>query len=179
MNPTTFIAAAVVVAAFAATGCSTIPAHDQTERDDVCPAAGFATPYEHIDPCSAEAVLQAAVAAIFDYRPAGDTGPRAAFTRARPLLHDRFATEAEPAAAAWATITTSQWQRWRNQQTPITTNVLVTSDDHPADTAATADRVLAVRIHSAQEPAVAFTVYAGATRISGGPWLLSGLGVRA
>lgn len=178
MNHTTFLAAAVVVAAFAATGCGTSPAPDQTERGDVCPVAGFAAPYEHIDPCSAPAVLQAAVAAIFDYRPAGDRGPRAAFTRARPLLQDRFATEAEPAAGAWAPITTGQWQRWRDQQMPISTNVMVTGDDHPADSAATADRVLAVRMHPAQEPAVVFTVYASATRISGGPWLLSGLGVR-
>ncbi|MEU1950822.1 hypothetical protein [Nocardia rhamnosiphila] len=179
MKPTTFTAVAVLLAAFTATGCGAAPAPDPREPGDTCPVAGFAVPYENIDPCSAEAVLHAAVAAIFDYQPAGDTGPRAAFTRARPLLQDRFATEAEPVAAVWAPITTSQWQRWRDQSVPVTTNVHVTGDDHPAGTAATADRVLAVRIQPAQGPAVAFTVYASATHISGGPWLLSGLGVRS
>ncbi|WP_280426684.1 hypothetical protein [Nocardia carnea] len=179
MKPRTFTAAAALLVAFTATACDATPAPDPRPSGERCPAAGFTTPYEHIDPCSADAVLQAAVTAIFDYRPAEDTDPRAAFTRARPLLQDRFATQAAPAAAAWAPITTNQRQRWRDHQTPITTTVIVTGDDHPTDTAATADRVLAVHIQPAHEPAVVFTVYASATRIPGGPWLLSELGARS
>lgn len=179
MKSSTSTATAVLLAAFTATACcSAIPVPDPRESGDTCPVAGFGAPYEHIDPCSAEAVVQGAVAAVFDYRPADDTDPHAAFSRARPLLRDRFAAEAAPAAAVWAPITTSQWQRWRDHQTQITTTVEVTADDHPTDTAATADRVLAVHLQPAQEPTVTFTVYASATRIPGGPWLLSGLGVR-
>ncbi|MGI5219458.1 hypothetical protein [Nocardia sp. CA-290969] len=179
MKTTALAAPAMILAALTATGCGANPATDHSRTAEGCAAARFTAPYEQIDPCSAELVLQAAVAATFRYRPADDPDPRAAFARARPVVQDRFAEQADPAAAVWAPITTSQWQRWRDQQTPVTTTVHITGDDHPPDTAATTDRVLAVRIQPAHEPAVAFTVYANATRSPCGPWLLSGLGVQS
>lgn len=179
MKITLAAAPAMILAAFTVIGCGTAPPPDHPNTAVGCAAAGFASPYEHVDPCSAPGVLQAAVAAVFDYQPAHDIGPGAALARACPLLQDRFADQAELAAGVWAPITTSRWQRWRDQQTPVTTTVRVTGDDHPADTVTTADRVVAVRIQPGQEPVVAFTVYASAARLSGGPWLLSGMGVRS
>lgn len=179
MKTTALAATAAIFAALTAAGCGATPDTDPSITAEGCAAARFTAPYEQIDPCSAESVLQTAVAATFRYRPADDPDPRAAFARARPLVQARFAEQAEPAATVWAPITTSQWQRWRDQQTPVTTTVHITDDHHPPDTAATTDRVLAVRIQPAQEPAVAFTVYANATRSPRGPWLLSGLGVRS
>ncbi|MFD4407571.1 hypothetical protein ACFWPH_32880 [Nocardia sp. NPDC058499] len=179
MNTTTLAVGAVVLAALAATGCGATAAPDRAAKTDACPVAGFASPYQHIDPCSAEDVLHAAVTAIFDYRPAEDPDPRAAFVRARPLLQARLAAQAEHAAGVWAPITTSQWHRWRQQQVPVTARATVTGDDHPADTNETVDRVLAVSLSVGDTPVAEFAVYASAERDVGGPWLLSGLGVRS
>lgn len=178
MKPT-FTAAAALLVAFTATACSTTADPESTEPGDACPVVGFAVPYDDVDPCSAEAVLHAAVSAVFGYRPAEDTDPGAAFTRARPLIRDVFAAPAEHAAGVWAPITTALWQRWRDHRAPVTTTVMITGDDHPADTVSSADRVLAVRVQPAHEPVVEFTVYASAARTPEGPWLLSGLGVRS
>ncbi|MGY1898401.1 hypothetical protein [Nocardia gipuzkoensis] len=131
-----------------------------------------------MDPCSIEQVLAAAVGAVFGYRPSEQADQRAAFRGARALLDARFAERAEPAALVWAPVTTAQWQQWRTDATTLTTTARVTSDDHPADTATSAHRVLAVGLQPTGQPPIRWAVYGHATRTTAGsPWLLSGLEV--
>ncbi|WP_130915482.1 hypothetical protein [Nocardia cyriacigeorgica] len=140
----------------------------------------FDPPFDAVEACSAEAVLVAAVTAIFDYRPSEQRDQRAAFRSARPLMTGEFATRAEQAALAWAPITTSDWQHWATYATPITTTVRLTGDDHPPDIPTSVQRVLAVELQPAGQPGIGFAVYGHATRTDHEKgWLLADLGVRS
>ncbi|WP_433678328.1 hypothetical protein [Nocardia sp. CA-119907] len=131
-----------------------------------------------MDPCSAESVLTAAVSAVFGYRPSEDPDQRAAFRSARTVMDPVFAQRAEPAALVWAPVSVTQWQRWRTDATTIAVFVRVTGDDHPADTATTVSRVLAVALEPRNEALIRWEVYAQATRATAGSaWLLSGMEV--
>ncbi|MGW0046992.1 hypothetical protein GV791_09515 [Nocardia cyriacigeorgica] len=172
------VLATLLVAALTASACTTDPTAGAGET--ACAAEAFGPPYQAVEACSAEAVLVAATTAIFDYWPFEQRDQRAAFRSARPLMTREFATRAEQAALAWAPITTSQWQQWATNATPITTTVKVGADDHPPDTATSVRRVLAVELHPAGQARIAFAVYAHATRPAAGQrWLLADLEVRS
>ncbi|MER7450387.1 hypothetical protein ABTW96_08870 [Nocardia beijingensis] len=131
-----------------------------------------------MNPCSIEQVLAAAVEAVFGYHPSEQADQRAAWRAARALLDPGFAERAEPAVLVWAPVTATQWQQWRTDATTLTTTARVTSDDHPADTATSAHRVLAVQLQPTGQPPIRWAVYAHATRTTAGSaWLLSGLEV--
>ncbi|WP_068027340.1 hypothetical protein [Nocardia mexicana] len=144
-----------------------------------CTAAAFPAPFTDVDPCSAEAVLTAATAAVFSYRPAEQTDQRAAFRTARLLMDPGFATRTEPAAMVWAPITGALWQQWTTSGTTVTATARVTGDDHPADTATTSARVLTVTARPSDGGTpLHFTVYTHATRPNpAAGWQLSGLEV--
>ncbi|MGQ4618988.1 hypothetical protein [Nocardia sp. R7R-8] len=166
----------VVVVAVAGCGANITPPAAGPEQ--ICGAEHFATPFTGVDPCAAEQVLTAAVAAVFGYRPSEQLDQRAALQAARALLDAGFADRAEPAALVWAPVSAAQWQQWRAEATTLTTTAWVTSDDHPADTAISAHRVLAVALQPAGQPPLRWAVYATAARGSDrAAWLLSGLEV--
>lgn len=152
-----------------------------TAAETACTAAPFAPPYRGVDPCSGEAVLTAAATAIFSYRPFVQADQRATFRTARPLLEPDFADRAEPAAALFVPITAATWQLWKAHDATVTATIRVSGDDHPADTATSMSRVLAVDLRPSDAgPAVGFAVYARTTRAgASSPWLISGLEVAA
>jgi hypothetical protein len=159
-------------------GCAATTTPQTAGSEPLCQADRFATPFTSVDPCSPEQVLTAAVAAVFDYRPSEQADQRATLRAARPLLDPGFAERAEPAALVWAPVTAEQWQQWRATATTITTTARVTGDDHPADTATTAQRVLVVELQPTGQPPIRWAVYAHATRTTAGSaWLVSGLEV--
>lgn len=177
MTRTTFLTVVITLGAVAA-GCAANTATPSGETH--CRAANFAAPFGEVDPCSAEAVLAAAVTAVFGYRPSEHPDQRAAFRAARPLMDPGFAQRAEPAALVWAPVSATQWQQWRADATALAVSARVTSDDHPADTPKTASRVLAVELEARNQPPIRWAVYAHATRTTAGSaWLLSGLEVQA
>ncbi|WP_280453493.1 hypothetical protein [Nocardia cyriacigeorgica] len=177
-SPALLIPATLLAAALTGTACTTSPPEEPGGTG--CGAAKFDVPFEEVEACSAEAVLVAAVTAVFEYRPSEQRDQRAAFRSARPLMTREFATRAEQAALAWAPITTSDWQHWATHATPITTTVRVAGDDHPPDTPTSAQRVLAVELQPAGEPGIGFAVYVHATRTDHEEgWLLADLGVRS
>ncbi|MBF6320388.1 hypothetical protein IU453_26920 [Nocardia cyriacigeorgica] len=177
-TPALLVPATLLAAALTTSACTTDPPAGAGET--TCAAVGFDPPFPEVEACSAEAVLVAATTAIFDYRPFEQRDQRAAFRSARPLMTREFTTRAEQAALAWAPITTSQWQHWATHATAFTTTVHVTGDDHPADTATSVQRVLAVELHPVGQARIAFAVYAHATRPADGQrWLLADLAVRS
>ncbi|WP_194817936.1 hypothetical protein [Nocardia sp. XZ_19_385] len=147
--------------------------------DKRCTAARFEAPFAAIDPCSAEAVLTAALATMFTYTPATQSDQRATFRAATPLLEPEYATRGEAGATVVLTVTATTWQRWQTASVSLTAEVHVTGDDHPVDTDTVIHRVLALALQpSDSTPALAFTAYATARRVDRSrPWLLSALGV--
>ncbi|WP_280335692.1 hypothetical protein [Nocardia wallacei] len=149
--------------------------------DKHCPAAAFDAPYAGVDACSADAVMTAAVTAIFTYRPAVQPDQRSAFRSAAPLMAPEFALRAEPASMVWAPVTGSRWRHWSQAGVTVSAVVRVTGDDHPADTATTSARVLAVTAapNDGSTP-LHLTVYVRASRVTpAAGWRLSGLEVRS
>ncbi|WP_327116498.1 hypothetical protein OHB12_04760 [Nocardia sp. NBC_01730] len=178
MTRAKLLAGVVGMAAVVAGGCSANTTLPVSSNEHLCRKAGFASPFSDVDACTADATLTAAVHAVFSYRPGEQGDQRAAFRAARPLMDPRFAERAEPAALVWAPVSVTQWQQWRTDAVTITAVARVTSDDHSADTATSASRVLAVELASSDQSAIGFSVYAHATRTSAGAaWLLSGLEV--
>lgn len=131
-----------------------------------CAAAALHGPFAAVNQCDALAVLPAAVTAIFDYRPAVQPDPRAAFVAARPVLTPEFAETGREASLVWAPITVEQWQRWREAGATVTSAARITADEHPPDTTAEVNRVIAVSLAPPGQPPAAFAVYATAVRPS-------------
>ncbi|MFI6956631.1 hypothetical protein ACIBJI_24590 [Nocardia sp. NPDC050408] len=172
--------AVVVLAATSTTVLGAGCAHVPTIRSEkVCTATGFAAPYTTVDPCSGEAVLSAAISAVFTYQPEIQADQRVAFQHAKPLLAAEFAAAGESAAPVLTPITAATWQQWRTQSVTVAATARTTRDDHPPDTATSMSRVLAVDLHpSDASPAMGFAVYAHATRSGlSSPWLVAGLEV--
>ncbi|WP_063041797.1 hypothetical protein [Nocardia pseudovaccinii] len=157
-------------------GCAHEPAIGSGK---VCTATGFASPYATVDPCSGEAVLRAAVAAVFTYQPQIQADQRVAFQHAKPLLDPAFAAAGESAATVFTPITAARWQEWRTQLVSVTATARITGDDHPPDTATLMSRVLGVDLHLGEaSPAMRFAVYAHVTRSGlSSPWLVAALEV--
>ncbi|MGW0251114.1 hypothetical protein ACWDYH_31245 [Nocardia goodfellowii] len=171
--PTTLAALAVGLSA----GCGQHPASPNTDKP--CTAARFDAPFTAIDPCSGEAVLAAALDAMFSYTPATQSDQRAAFLAATPLLEPGYAERGRSTATVMLPITAATWQRWRAAAVSVTAEVHVTGDDHPVDTDTVIHRVMAVELRlSDSSPALGFTAYTTARRVDRSmPWLVSAIGV--
>ncbi|NKY43592.1 hypothetical protein [Nocardia cerradoensis] len=126
-------------------------------------------------------MTSAALATMFTYRPAEGLDPRCAFEAATPLLDPEFARSGAPAAIALAPVTADMWARWRDQDIAVTATARATADDHPADTASRAARVVTVNMQpSYSTPALRLVVFAVAHRTktsAGVRWLLSNVQV--
>jgi hypothetical protein len=93
-------------------------------------------------------------------------------------MDPRFAERAEAAALVWAPVSATQWRQWRTDAVTVTAVARVASDDHPADTATSASRVLAVELEPSGQSRIGLVVYGHATRTSAGSaWLPSGMEV--
>jgi hypothetical protein len=118
---------------------------------------------------------------MFTYRCADGLDPRRAFEAATPLLDPEFARSGAPAATALAPVTPDMWDRWRDQHVTVTASARATADDHPADTAARAARVVTVSMQpSDSTPALRLVVFAVARYTQtdeGVRWLLSNVQV--
>ncbi|WP_043661443.1 hypothetical protein [Nocardia thailandica] len=83
---------------------------------------------------------------LYRLDPAGGLDPRVVFEAARPLMSGQFAVTAGPGVSMWSPITVTEWQTWVDDHLTVTSDVKVTADDHPADTATSTARVLAVHL---------------------------------
>ncbi|MFD3510085.1 hypothetical protein [Nocardia sp. NPDC058666] len=166
------VVATVFAALVAATaGCSTDP---ERVIEPGCGADPFPPPYAEVSPCSAPEVLHAAVTTLYQLDPIAGLDARSMFEAAEPLMRAAFAADARVAVSMWAPITTVQWQDWVARRVPLRTDVRVTDDDHPPDTATSSSRVLSVRLTPADHTPIVFAVYARSTRLSAErAWLLA------
>ncbi|MEU7765049.1 hypothetical protein AB0B25_07995 [Nocardia sp. NPDC049190] len=177
MTRTTFLTTMIALAAVTS-GCATNTPSPTASAEQHCRATSFVPSFGEVDSCSVEAVLTVAVSAVFSYRPSDSADQRGSFRAARPLMDSRFAEHAEYAALVWAPVSATQWQQWRTNVTTITAAARVTSDDHPADTATAASRVLAIELEPSDQPPISWAVYTRATRANAASaWLLSGMEV--
>ncbi|MBF6176044.1 hypothetical protein [Nocardia blacklockiae] len=98
---------------------------------------------------------------IFTYRPSAEPDQRIAFGRAAPLLEADYARRTAAVAVALAPVTAMLWQQWAAAGVTVTATARVTGDDHPADSATRAARVVAVALvpddHGASLPLTLYT----------------------
>ncbi|MGV9678784.1 hypothetical protein ACWDSJ_26170 [Nocardia sp. NPDC003482] len=169
------VAAAIGLALLPTAGCAS------SRVETACVAQGFTEPFTAVDPCSAEAVMTAATAAVFSYRPAVQVDQRAAFRVAAQLMDPALAAHGEASAVALAPISGTQWQRWAADGVAVTATATISTDDHPADTATARARVLAVTATPSGGAApLRFTTYVRAARPnSRAGWRISALEVRS
>ncbi len=173
MKPVRFVATtfAILAATTAVIGCSTTATR---VVESGCGADPFPPPHTEVPPCSAPEVLQAAVETLYDLDPIVGLDTRSMFEAARPLMRPAFAADTRVGVSMWAPITTAQWQDWVDRKVPLRTEVRLTADDHPPDTATASSRVISVTIIPAAETPIVFAVYARSTRLSADrAWLLA------
>ena len=141
----------VAVAACSRTGHNDFGEHD--DHNTALPSgASIATlpplpaPWTDLDRTDPQAVALAAVAALFDWRPAdGDTGPEAGRDRAAPLLTPRAAETYRPYP-----IPRRVWESWMNTRTTITATSEISGEQHPTDTDVTWARKITTHIHAGE-----------------------------
>ncbi|MCC3318312.1 hypothetical protein [Nocardia africana] len=171
----------VMTGIYLLTACTEHPSRGRPPDEPSCAGAGFDPPFTAVDPCSADSVTSAALQTMFTYRPAEGLDPRRAFEAATPLLDPEFARSGAPAAIALVPVTADMWERWRDLHVTVTATARPTADDHPADTASRAARVVTVSMHpSDSTPALRLVVFAVAHRTqtgNGARWLLSNVQV--
>ncbi|MEV3965889.1 hypothetical protein AB0M34_34330 [Nocardia sp. NPDC050193] len=100
-----------------------------------CRVEHLRPPYQNVDHCDPEAVVEAAVGVVFDYDRYG--GPAHAFHTALPLIDPTFAAAAQESALLWAPAGLREAR---------VDSVQVTTDDHPPDRATTVHRTVAVAL---------------------------------
>ncbi|MEV0766261.1 hypothetical protein [Nocardia sp. NPDC050435] len=144
-----------------------------------CTAPRFVSPFTAVDPCSAEAVLVAALVAMFSYTPATESDQQAAFTAAAPLLTPDYAARGRSAATVILPITVATWQQWRTAAVAVDAEAHLTGDDHPVDTDTAIYRVMALTLRPSDASAsLTFTAYVTAGRTDRATaWRLSGIEV--
>lgn len=140
------------------------------------PAQDTATPnmasdntIQHTGRADPDAVLCAAAAAVYSWRPSHDPDPGAGFLRAAAaaLLNPSYVHQVGPTASGLAQVTATTWQRWHDTDATITATTRIGNDDHPPDTPTRHQRVVIVTQHvlaPTPEPDSTLTVYMTATR---------------
>lgn len=181
MKPLSALALTVLAGTCLLTACTEHPSRGRPPDENHCEIVGFEPPFAAVDPCSADSVTSAALATMLTYRPAEGLDPRRAFEAAKPLLEPEFARSGAPSAIALAPVTPDMWDGWRDQHVTVTATASTTADDHPADTASRAARVVTVNLQpSDNTPALRLVVFAVAHRTqtsAGVRWLLSNVQV--
>ena len=96
------------------------------------------------------------------------------FEATRPLMRAAYSADTRVGASLWSPITPAVWQDWVDYHVPLRTEVRLTGDEHPPDTATSSSRVLSVTLTPAERTPIVFAVYARSTRQgSQRPWLLA------
>ncbi|MGC4989887.1 hypothetical protein [Nocardia salmonicida] len=173
MKPALFATTVVIVLAVATavSGCWTA---DAPVVEPVCSAEAFPPPHTEVWPCSASDVLRAAVTTLYQLDPVVGLDARSMFEAARPLIRAAYSTDTRVGASLWSPITVDLWQDWVEHQVPLRTEVRLTEDDRPPDTATSSSRVLSVTLTPADRTPIVFSVYARSTRqASERGWLLA------
>lgn len=178
------LAAAVLAGAAALTmaACGSPASKDTTATTPAGPVCQVQPipGYDQINPCLPEPVMTAAAQRVFSYEPATQESTANSFQAAGPLLDPTYAGEVGASASMLAPVTGATWARWKADGDTVTATAQVTSDEHPADTATSAMRVVAVIQHvigpngKPADDDINTTVYMTATRASAAsPWLVS------
>lgn len=173
MKPALFATTVVVglAAPTAVSGCSTA---DAPVVEPICSAQAFPPPHSEVWPCSASDVLRAAVSTLYQLDPVVGLDARSMFEAARPLMRAAYSTDTRVGASLWSPITVALWQDWVEHHVPLRTEVRLTGDDHPPDTATSSSRVLSVTLTPADRTPIVFLVSARSTRPgSERAWLLA------
>ncbi len=146
------VGVALVAAGGLVGGCTAVQSAPGGQSQ--CRAEHLSPPYQNVDHCDPEAVVEAAVGVVLDYDRYG--GPAQAFHAALPLIDPAFAAAAQEAALLWAPAAL------RGSRVD---SVQVTPDDHPPDQSTTAHRTVAVALSRAAATAGAeLVVHATAKR---------------
>lgn len=180
----TGVVAATAVAVLAGCGTSTDPAPPTTEQAPAPTCSAGIDQFTRADLCDPEAVMTAVLSALYSYHPATQTQKGVDIDSAATLLDPEYLTRLGISYSALAPVTGNTWDQWKAQNMTISAQAVVASDDHPADTAATAARVVAVHqsvlgaagTETEQLPPLA--IYTVATRTASGGWAVSGVNVR-
>lgn len=178
------VVAATAVAVLAGCGTFTDPAPSTTEQAPAPTCSAGIDQFSRADLCDPEAVMTAALEALYSYHPATQTQKGVDIDSAATLLDPGYLDRLGVSYSALAPVTGNTWEQWKAEQTTVEATAVVASDDHPADTAATAARVVAVHqsvlgaagTETEQLPPLA--IYTVATRTASGGWAVSGVNVR-
>ena len=179
------LVAAAAVAALAGCGTSTDPDPSTTPAPAPAPvcSAGI-DQFTMADLCDPEAVMAAALSAMYSYHPATQTQKGVDIDSAAPLLDPGYLARLGVSYSALAPVTGNTWEQWKTEGDTVTATAVVASDDHPADTFATVARVVAVHQSvvdasgTQTEQLSPLAIYTTATRTSSGGWAVSGVNVR-
>jgi len=159
------------------TGAPAAPASNLEASTRPNPAAGLPGTATLTSP-DPGVVAVAALTVAYRADTVTDTGPLDAQRRALPWFGGGYAAAlraADDAAAGPG----AAWNRWSAHRAQLVVHVAPAADDHPADTATTADRqYLLTQTPTAPAwtgPAVTVAVYVGLTRTPGGRWQVTEL----
>ncbi|MCX4098417.1 hypothetical protein [Nocardia sp. alder85J] len=105
----------------------------------------------------------------------------AVVTVAAPLFEPAYRHRVGDLVAGWWPVAGVVWVRWAATGMQVIADVQVTAEEHPADTASSVSRVLAVTLHpSGGESLIRFGTDMRAVRAGvGGSWLVDSLEVLA
>ncbi|WP_280459510.1 hypothetical protein [Nocardia carnea] len=142
-DPRVYRHAVFVVALVATSGLIGGCAAGQSPPGDSsqCRAEHLRPPYQNVDHCDPEAVIEAAVGVVFDYDRYG--GPAQAFQAARLLIDPAFAAAAQESALLWSPA---------GLRGSRVESVKVTADDHPLDRTTTVHRTVALALRRPATP---------------------------
>ncbi|WP_067488288.1 hypothetical protein [Nocardia ignorata] len=129
-----------------------------------CRAEPFPPPHTEVAPCSASAVLKAAVTTLYRLDPVAEVDARSTFETARPLMWAAYSTDARIGVSLWAPITPEVWQDWVEHRVPLRTDAYPTDDGHSPDTATASSRVFSVSLTPVGRAPIVFSVSARSTR---------------
>lgn len=180
------LAAAALAALAVVSGCGTsIDSGPSTTTPAPAPACSAGIDqFTRADLCDPEAVMTAALSAMYSYHPATQTQKGVDIDSAATLLDPDYLDRLGVSYSALAPVTGNTWEQWKADESTVTATAVVASDDHPADTDTAVARVVAVHqsvvgadgTDTEQLPPLA--IYTTATRTASGGWAVSGVNVR-
>ncbi|RRQ26157.1 hypothetical protein DK926_19350 [Rhodococcus sp. Eu-32] len=178
------VATALAALVVAGCGTSTDPAPPTTTAAPAPTCSAGIDQFSRADLCDPEAVMTAALSALYSYHPATQTQKGVDIDSAATLLDPGYLDRLGVSYSALAPVTGNTWEQWKAEGATVTATAVVASDDHPADTGSEVARVVAV--HQAVVDAAGteteqlppLTIYTTAARTASGGWAVSGVNVR-
>ncbi|MCZ4277400.1 hypothetical protein [Rhodococcoides yunnanense] len=180
------LAAAALAALAVVAGCGTsTDSGPSTTAPAPAPACSAGIDqFTRADLCDPEAVMTAALSAMYSYHPATQTQKGVDIGSAATLLDPGYLDRLGVSYSALAPVTGNTWEQWKADEATVAATAVVASDDHPADTDTTVARVVAVHqsVHdndgTETEQLPPLAIYTTATRTASGGWAVSGVNVR-